>query len=88
MLPAEPPELRVVRIDGAEHEIRFEPYEGGMLAYVDGELAQHGHGGGHWWRPRRCRLSGRSFECAENSVGFFQPAMTRQPERAFRHIEP
>ncbi|HWH16939.1 MAG TPA: acetyl/propionyl/methylcrotonyl-CoA carboxylase subunit alpha, partial [Allosphingosinicella sp.] len=31
-----PPEERVVRIAGAEHRVRFEDYEGGRLAYVEG----------------------------------------------------
>ncbi|MEA3028835.1 MAG: propionyl-CoA carboxylase alpha chain [Sphingomonadales bacterium] len=46
--PVPAPDLRVVRIAGAEHRIRFELYQGGRLAFLDG-------GGPHElagaWRP-------------------------------------
>ncbi|HWH23065.1 MAG TPA: acetyl/propionyl/methylcrotonyl-CoA carboxylase subunit alpha, partial [Allosphingosinicella sp.] len=32
--PVEPPEERVVRLSGQEYSVRFEAYEGGMLAHV------------------------------------------------------
>ncbi|MDB5721283.1 MAG: acetyl-CoA carboxylase [Alphaproteobacteria bacterium] len=54
--PAAPPALRVVRIGGVEHEIRFEPYEGGMLAYVDGDEPSELVGR---WRPGRSLFRGR-----------------------------
>ena len=34
------PETRVVRIAGAEHRVRFEPYEGGLLAYLERRRAE------------------------------------------------
>jgi propionyl-CoA carboxylase alpha chain len=37
--PAPLPELRTVRIGGEEHQIRFEPFEGGLLAHVGEEEA-------------------------------------------------
>jgi len=33
--PLAAPELRVVRLAGSEHLVRFEPYEGGALAFLD-----------------------------------------------------
>jgi len=46
--PVPAPELRVVRLAGAEHRVRFEPFEGGSLVYLD-------DGGPHElvgrWRP-------------------------------------
>ena len=33
--PVAPPEVRVVRMDGRDHAIRFDGFEGGLLAYVD-----------------------------------------------------
>ncbi len=33
--PVPAPELRVVRLAGAEHRVRFEAFEGGSLAYLD-----------------------------------------------------
>ena len=46
--PISPPDLRVVRVAGAEHRVRFEPWEGGCLAWLDEkgphELAAR-------WRP-------------------------------------
>ncbi|MGZ8359961.1 MAG: ATP-binding protein [Allosphingosinicella sp.] len=49
------PEMRVVRIAGAEHRVRFEPYEGGALAYVDGGEANDVVGR---WRPGQLRFRG------------------------------
>jgi propionyl-CoA carboxylase alpha chain len=46
--PAPAPELRVVRIAGAEHRVRFEAYEGGRLAFVDEGPAHEVIGA---WRP-------------------------------------
>jgi propionyl-CoA carboxylase alpha chain len=34
--PVVPPEVRVVRLGGREHAIRFDGFEGGLLAYVGG----------------------------------------------------
>jgi propionyl-CoA carboxylase alpha chain len=46
--PVLAPDLRVVRIAGAEHRVRFEPYQGGRLAFLDegGPLEVIGA-----WRP-------------------------------------
>ncbi|HEX4736319.1 MAG TPA: acetyl/propionyl/methylcrotonyl-CoA carboxylase subunit alpha [Allosphingosinicella sp.] len=44
--PVPPPELRVVRIDGHEHRVRLEPFEGGHLVTVDG--AKGGELIGRW----------------------------------------
>jgi propionyl-CoA carboxylase alpha chain len=46
--PVAAPDERVVRIAGAEHRIRFETYEGGRLARVDGGPPHEVIGG---WRP-------------------------------------
>jgi propionyl-CoA carboxylase alpha chain len=46
--PVRPTEERVVRIDGREHRVRFEAFEGGSLAYVDGGDASEIVGR---WRP-------------------------------------
>jgi propionyl-CoA carboxylase alpha chain len=35
--PVDAPDLRVVRLAGAEHRVRFEAYEGGCLAWLDEE---------------------------------------------------
>ncbi|WP_114952702.1 acetyl-CoA carboxylase biotin carboxylase subunit [Sphingosinicella terrae] len=53
--PVPAPELRVVRIAGAEHRVRFGPYEGGCLAYVD-EGEPHDVIG--QWRPGQLRFRG------------------------------
>jgi propionyl-CoA carboxylase alpha chain len=56
-----PPELRVVRIDGREHRVRLEPFEGGQLVTVDGT-----NGGeliGRWQPGQRLfkgRIDGRA----------------------------
>lgn len=56
-----PPELRVVRIDGREHRIQLEPFEGGQLVTVDGD-----NGGeliGRWEPGQRLfkgRIDGRA----------------------------
>ncbi|MGZ8283663.1 MAG: ATP-binding protein [Allosphingosinicella sp.] len=49
------PEMRVVRIAGAEQRVRFEPDEGGALAYVDGGEANDVVGR---WRPGQLRFRG------------------------------
>jgi len=49
------PELRVVRIAGREHRLRFEPYEGGFLAYLNGGEAHDVLGR---WRPGQLRFRG------------------------------
>ncbi|MGZ8346955.1 MAG: acetyl-CoA carboxylase biotin carboxylase subunit [Allosphingosinicella sp.] len=51
-----PPEDRVVRLSGTEHRLRFERFEGGCLAYLDGsdqpsELIGR-------WRPGQLRFRG------------------------------
>jgi propionyl-CoA carboxylase alpha chain len=46
--PVTAPDLRVVRIAGAEHRVRFESYEGGKLAFLDDGGPQEVIGG---WRP-------------------------------------
>jgi len=46
--PVAAPEERVVRLAGAEHRVRFEAYEGGRLACVDGGPPHEVIGG---WRP-------------------------------------
>ena len=53
--PVPAPELRVVRLAGKEHRIRFGPYEGGCLAHVDGGDPHDviGH-----WRPGQLRFRG------------------------------
>ncbi|MDB5692015.1 MAG: acetyl-CoA carboxylase [Alphaproteobacteria bacterium] len=59
--PVRPPELRVVRIDGQEHRVRLEPFEGGQLVTVDGD-----NGGeliGRWQPGQRLfkgRIDGRA----------------------------
>ena len=53
--PVAPPELRVVRIAGREHRIRFEPYKGGCLAYLNGGEAREVIGR---WRPGQLRFRG------------------------------
>ena len=53
--PVPEPELRVVRIAGAEHRVRFEPYEGGRLACLD-EDGQHEIVGR--WRPGQALFRG------------------------------
>ena len=53
--PVAAPETRVVRLAGAEHRIRFEPYEGGFLAYVDGGEPHDVLGR---WRPGQLRFRG------------------------------
>jgi propionyl-CoA carboxylase alpha chain len=53
--PVPAPDLRVVRIAGAEHRVRFEPYEGGFLAYVDGDDPHDLLGR---WRPGQLRFRG------------------------------
>ncbi len=54
--PVRPPELRVVRVAGAEHQVRLEPYEGGCLAWLDDkgphELSAH-------WRPGEGQINAR-----------------------------
>ena len=46
--PVGPPEARIVRLGGQEHEVRFERFDGGLISFVDG-------GKGHEvigrWRP-------------------------------------
>ena len=53
--PVPPPAARVVRIAGNEHCVRFEPYEGGFLAYLNGGEAHDlfGH-----WQPGQLRFRG------------------------------
>jgi propionyl-CoA carboxylase alpha subunit len=46
--PVPAPELRIVRIAGAEHRVRLETYEGGKLAFVDDGGPYELIGG---WRP-------------------------------------
>jgi propionyl-CoA carboxylase alpha chain len=53
--PVPAPDLRVVRIAGAEHRVRFEPYEGGYLAHLNGG-APHDVVGR--WRPGQLRFRG------------------------------
>jgi propionyl-CoA carboxylase alpha chain len=53
--PVPAPDLRVVRIAGAEHRVRFEPYEGGYLAHLNGD-APHDVVGR--WRPGQLRFRG------------------------------
>ncbi|HEY1606134.1 MAG TPA: acetyl/propionyl/methylcrotonyl-CoA carboxylase subunit alpha [Allosphingosinicella sp.] len=54
--PVPPPELRVVRIDGREHRVRLEPFDGGQLVTVDdrngGELIGR-------WEPGQRLFKGR-----------------------------
>ena len=49
------PETRVVRIAGAEHRARFEPYEGGFLAFLNGGEPSDIVGR---WRPGQLRFRG------------------------------
>ncbi len=53
--PVAAPELRVVRIAGAEHRVRFEPYEGGRLARLD---AGDPHEIVGRWRPGQALFKG------------------------------
>jgi propionyl-CoA carboxylase alpha chain len=53
--PVPAPALRVVRLAGREHRVRFEPYEGGLLAYLDGEGTHDVVGR---WRPGQLRFRG------------------------------
>ncbi|HEV2865583.1 MAG TPA: acetyl/propionyl/methylcrotonyl-CoA carboxylase subunit alpha [Allosphingosinicella sp.] len=53
--PIAPPELRVVRIAGAEHRVRIQAYEGGVLAAVDGAEPHDVVGR---WRPGQLRFRG------------------------------
>jgi propionyl-CoA carboxylase alpha subunit len=53
--PVPPPRERVVRLAGTEHRLRFEPYEGGWLAYVDGEEPHDLIGR---WQPGQLRFKG------------------------------
>jgi propionyl-CoA carboxylase alpha chain len=51
--PVPAPDIRVVRIAGREHRVRFEPYEGGCLAYLNGGEAHDVLGR---WRPGQLRF--------------------------------
>ena len=53
--PVPAPEVRVVRLAGAEHRLRFEPYEGGFLGFVDGDEPLEVIGR---WRPGQLRFRG------------------------------
>jgi propionyl-CoA carboxylase alpha chain len=53
--PVAPPALRVVRIAGREHRVRFEPYQGGLLAFLDGDESHDVVGR---WRPGQLRFRG------------------------------
>jgi propionyl-CoA carboxylase alpha chain len=53
--PVEPPEERIVRLAGGEHRIRFEPFEGGTLAFVDQGEAREVIGR---WQPGQLRFRG------------------------------
>jgi len=53
--PAAAPERRVVRISSVEHRIRLEPYEGGLLAHLDGRGPAEIVGR---WRPGQLRFRG------------------------------
>ncbi|HMG48009.1 MAG TPA: acetyl/propionyl/methylcrotonyl-CoA carboxylase subunit alpha [Allosphingosinicella sp.] len=53
--PVPAPDLRVVRIGGVEHRVRFEGFEGGKLAFVDDGGPQEVIGG---WRPGEPLLKG------------------------------
>ena len=53
--PVDPGNRRVVRLSGAEHLIRVEPYEGGMLIHVDERPPVDLVGR---WRPGQRRFSG------------------------------
>ena len=53
--PSAAPEWRVVRLAGSEHRVRFEPYEGGCLAYLD-DSGPHDLLGR--WRPGQLRFRG------------------------------
>ena len=54
--PVPPAGNRLVRIAGQEHRVRFQPYEGGMLAEVDGEEAPLDIVGR--WQPGQAQFSG------------------------------
>jgi propionyl-CoA carboxylase alpha chain len=51
----EPPELRIVRIAGAEHRVRFENFEGGRLAVLDADKPVELLGS---WRPGQSLFAG------------------------------
>ena len=53
--PVTPPETRVVRLAGTERRIRVEPFEGGILAAVDGGAPAEIVGR---WRPGQLRFRG------------------------------
>ncbi|WP_129793315.1 acetyl/propionyl/methylcrotonyl-CoA carboxylase subunit alpha [Sphingosinicella sp. CPCC 101087] len=53
--PVPAPDLRVVRIAGTEHRVRFEPYEGGLLAFLDAAEAKELVGR---WQPGQARFRG------------------------------
>jgi propionyl-CoA carboxylase alpha chain len=53
--PVAPPATRIVRIAGAEHRARLEPYEGGCLAFIDGGQPADIVGR---WRPGQLRFRG------------------------------
>ena len=53
--PVPAPEMRVVRIAGTEHRARFEPYEGGFLAFLNGGAPSDIVGR---WRPGQLRFRG------------------------------
>jgi propionyl-CoA carboxylase alpha chain len=53
--PVPPPEELVVRLGGDERRVRFERFEGGMLAFVDGREAQEVLG---LWQPGQARFRG------------------------------
>jgi len=58
--PVPAPDLRVVRIAGAEHRVRFEPYEGGLLAFLDGGEPTEVVGR---WKPGQARFRGTIDGC-------------------------
>jgi propionyl-CoA carboxylase alpha chain len=53
--PVPAPEVRVVRVAGTEHRVRFERYEGGLLAFLDDHEPREVVG---QWRPGQARFRG------------------------------
>ena len=79
--PVPAPEIRVVRIAGAEHRVRFEPYEGGFLAYLNGGEPSDMVGR---WRPGQLRFRG-SIDGRSRTVAIAPP---RPPVAADRRAAP
>jgi propionyl-CoA carboxylase alpha chain len=53
--PVPAPEVRIVRIAGAEHLVRFQSYEGGLLAFLNGDDPKEVVGR---WQPGQARFRG------------------------------